>query len=78
MKTECRWRQRNHISRVQDEAARSGAGFLTSALLSQVAFLKVKTTNSATHLLTNALQSSTALYEWHGVIYSKAMWVHLF
>lgn len=51
------------------------AAFLTSALLSQVALLKVKTTNKATHLLRNALSSSSTLYEQHYIMYSKAMWV---
>lgn len=66
----------SHIKR--GEAAQSGAGFLTNALLSQVAFVKVKATNNAAHLLTNALQSSAALYEWHYIIYSRAIWVHFF
>lgn len=39
------------------------AAFVTSALLPQVALLKVKTTNNVTHLLTDALHSSPTLYE---------------
>ena len=67
----------SHINR--NAATHRGAGFLTSALLSQVALLKVKTTNNATHLLTNALQSSGALYECRCIMYSRAIWVvHLF
>lgn len=50
----------SHINKT--EPLTEGSGFLTSASLWQVALPKVKTTNNATHLLTNALQSSTALH----------------
>lgn len=54
---------------------RGPTAFLASALLSQAALLKVKTTNNATHLHGDALQSSPTLYErvLRGVF--KTTWV---
>lgn len=68
----------SHINRGMRQATHKGAGSLTSALLPQVFLLKVKTTHNETHFLTNALQSSTALYKQHCIIYSALWVVHLF